>query len=347
MGIKTVEGKDVEAHIFDSKVFINEAQVTTADVDASNGVVHIINAVLIPTFIETKLRANTTPISLARFDGGATDFKWTEENDPVMGGVSTNCTFSTTGDFVGVVEIVPSLKAPGFCFARTSTSKKDFPDVSSKTALEIEYTAAVDYTGFKAAFAADTLIVQFESFKADFNVTAGSTVATIPFNSFSNKWSSATGEPTKKSPPTAKNLRDISQLQIWAEGVKGPFNLQIKEIRASNGAPATVCKTTEYCCPDAKKCLTPTSTSCKHDATACGDGEVCCPLTKICVKPGADCAAPDVCKTSEYCCPDAKACLTPTNPGVFCTDASSCKSSEVCCPLTKLCVAAGKSCVAP
>lgn len=230
--IKTVEGKDVEAHIFDSKVFINEAQVTTADVDASNGVVHIINAVLIPSFIETKLRANTTPISLARFDGGATDFKWVEENDPVMGGVSTNCTFSTTGDFVGVVEIVPSLKAPGFCFARTSTSKKDFADVSSKTALEIEYTAAVDYTGFKAAFAADTLIAQFESFKADFNVTAGSTVATIPFNSFSNKWSSATGEPTKKSPPTAKNLRDISQLQIWAEGVQGPFQLSIKEIRA-------------------------------------------------------------------------------------------------------------------
>merc|ERR1711990_112067 len=98
--------------------------------------------------------------------------------------------------------------------------------------LEIEYTAAVDYTGFKAAFAADTLIAQFESFKADFNVTAGSTVATIPFNSFSNKWSSATGEPTKKSPPTAKNLRDISQLQIWAEGTAGPFDLAIKQISA-------------------------------------------------------------------------------------------------------------------
>merc|ERR1719182_432145 len=102
-------------------------------------------------------------ISLARFDGGATDFKWTEENDPVMGGVSTNCTFSKGGDFVGVVEIVPSLKAPGFCFARTSTTvKKDFADVSSKTAFEIEYTADVDYKGFKAAFAADTLVAQFE-----------------------------------------------------------------------------------------------------------------------------------------------------------------------------------------
>merc|ERR1712054_510636 len=72
--------------------------------------------------------------------------------------------------------------------------------------------------------------------------------------------------------------------------------------------------TSEYCCPDAKKCLTPTSTSCKDDATACGDGEVCCPLTKICVKPGADCVAPPVCKSSEYCCPDAKAALPPPSP---------------------------------
>jgi len=182
--------------------------------------------------------ASADTISLAKFDGGKTDFKWEEENDPVMGGVSTNCTFSKGGDFIGTVEIVPSLKAPGFCFAKTATGKSDFPDCSSATALEIEYTAAVDYTGFKAAFAADTLIAQFESFKADFKVIAAgglvnvTTVAHIPFSSFSNKWSSATGEPTKHSPPTAHNLQDISQLQIWAEGVQGPFQLTIKEIRA-------------------------------------------------------------------------------------------------------------------
>jgi len=299
--------------------------------------------------------ASADVLSLARFDGSSADFKWEEENDPVMGGVSTNCTFTKDGDnsvadFVGTVEIVPSLKAPGFCFARTMTVSKQFADASAFSHLEIEYQSANTYTGFKAAFAADTLIPQFTSFKADFNVSATSgdfATVRIPFSSFSNKWSSATGEPTAHSPPSAKNLKDIQSLQIWAEGVQGPFNLQIKEIRASHGAPATTCSTSEYCCPDAKKCLTPTSTSCKADATACGAGEVCCPLTKICVKPGADCVAPPVCKTSEYCCPDAKACLTPTNPGTFCTDASSCKSSEVCCPLTKLCVAAGKSCTAP
>merc|ERR1711924_565877 len=45
--ITTVEGKQVEARIFGGKyVFINNARVTTADVSASNGVVHIIDHVL-------------------------------------------------------------------------------------------------------------------------------------------------------------------------------------------------------------------------------------------------------------------------------------------------------------
>merc|ERR1712166_1380495 len=46
--IKTVEGKDVTASLFAHRVFINKAEVVTADIKASNGVVHIIDKVLIP-----------------------------------------------------------------------------------------------------------------------------------------------------------------------------------------------------------------------------------------------------------------------------------------------------------
>ena len=47
--IKTVEGNYVTARVAGSSIFINSAKVTTADLDASNGVVHIIDAVLIPS----------------------------------------------------------------------------------------------------------------------------------------------------------------------------------------------------------------------------------------------------------------------------------------------------------
>ena len=46
--IKTVEGKAVTAHVSGTSVKINDATVTTANVAASNGVVHIIDTVLLP-----------------------------------------------------------------------------------------------------------------------------------------------------------------------------------------------------------------------------------------------------------------------------------------------------------
>merc|ERR1711871_1711415 len=67
--IKTVEGKQVEARIFgrgkQSYVFINNARVTTADVDASNGVVHIIDSVLIPPAMQVEIETAQNIVELA------------------------------------------------------------------------------------------------------------------------------------------------------------------------------------------------------------------------------------------------------------------------------------------
>ena len=45
---KTVQGSNVAIRVSGSTVFINDAQVTAADVDASNGIVHVIDTVLLP-----------------------------------------------------------------------------------------------------------------------------------------------------------------------------------------------------------------------------------------------------------------------------------------------------------
>jgi hypothetical protein len=113
---------------------------------------------------------------------------------------------------------------------------------------------------------------------------------------------------------------------------------------ATGGAASTVCKKSEYCCPDAKHCLTPTATSCKADKNACAAGDVCCPITEICVTPGAACVSPCA-DQGSYCCPDALACLTPVAPGIFC--GKGCGASQVCCPLTNMCVTAGAKCTPP
>lgn len=46
--IATVEGKSVEARVSGNDIFINSARVMTADIAATNGVVHVIDRVLLP-----------------------------------------------------------------------------------------------------------------------------------------------------------------------------------------------------------------------------------------------------------------------------------------------------------
>ena len=48
MTATTVLGKDITVTINETGVFINDAQVTVADIEADNGVVHVIDAVLLP-----------------------------------------------------------------------------------------------------------------------------------------------------------------------------------------------------------------------------------------------------------------------------------------------------------
>ena len=47
--IETVFGKDIKVTITADGVYINDAMVSVADIEAENGVVHVIDAVLIPS----------------------------------------------------------------------------------------------------------------------------------------------------------------------------------------------------------------------------------------------------------------------------------------------------------
>ena len=46
--VKTLNGQDLKVSIKDGKVMINGANVTAADLVGSNGVIHVIDAVLLP-----------------------------------------------------------------------------------------------------------------------------------------------------------------------------------------------------------------------------------------------------------------------------------------------------------
>jgi len=45
---KTVQGKEVKIRVKDGKVMVNEATVIIPDIEASNGVIHVIDTVILP-----------------------------------------------------------------------------------------------------------------------------------------------------------------------------------------------------------------------------------------------------------------------------------------------------------
>jgi uncharacterized surface protein with fasciclin (FAS1) repeats len=48
MKAKTVNGAEITIHLKDGKVMIDDAEVVTADVATDNGVIHVINKVIMP-----------------------------------------------------------------------------------------------------------------------------------------------------------------------------------------------------------------------------------------------------------------------------------------------------------
>ena len=69
MTITTLNGADVTVGIFPDGVMINTATVTVADLVADNGVVHVINAVLLPP---TNVESTMAPVAVETFPNPAT-----------------------------------------------------------------------------------------------------------------------------------------------------------------------------------------------------------------------------------------------------------------------------------
>merc|ERR1712151_6632 len=201
----------------------------------------------------------STSGSLVTFDGAdTTTFKFVELNDPVMGGRSTG-TWSLGNGFGvmdGEVVNVPSLKAPGFIKA---AADGNFPDISAfidgSLVLTVR-TSTPEYEGYRVSFASGAGSPSFSCagggglpfsrgcFKQKFSVPAGSDFVEVklPFNTFSDKWSSATGEHTaecaknKDVCPTADKLSKIQRIEFWGEGAAGKLHLEVKSVSAEKSS---------------------------------------------------------------------------------------------------------------
>jgi len=178
------------------------------------------------------------------------------------------------------------LKAPGFCRATTGSIFLEDTSAYLKGGLELSVRARGNYTAFKLAFTAIGVPLHhggheaLGQFKSTFTAptSAGFKTVYVPFNSFSWDWSDFTGLCSTKDPdgyqhkccsddaskcPTAKQLSTMDGFSIWAEGIAGPFHLEVESITAVMGPSSSAGNATKSGC-----CSPCQETTC-HGAPCC------------------------------------------------------------------------------
>ena len=142
----TLQGSDVSVTITDDAVMINQAMVTVADLVAGNGVVHVIDAVLLPEGCTDSDACNYDPLAL--FDDGSCgeaigtacdDMLWYTENDSVEAGCG--CA-GTAIAFASIAEILTTSPDHGLLVQAADTAGL-VPTLASDT-VELTVFAPTD-----------------------------------------------------------------------------------------------------------------------------------------------------------------------------------------------------------
>jgi len=124
--VTTLQGQDVTITIVDGDVFVNDVLVSVADLDATNGVVHVIDAVLLPP----------TPITLP------VDFELGADNYEFLGFEGADSAIETNPDQSGVntsETVMRSIKTEGAAFFAGTFVELDEPiDFSENTVINID-----------------------------------------------------------------------------------------------------------------------------------------------------------------------------------------------------------------
>jgi len=181
-------------------------------------------------------------VPLATFDGAdKTTFDWQTVNDPVMGGQS-HSEFKLDSDnergvWVGAVEIVPFLHAPGFCNLQAPGygQKAVFNDISGAKGIVVDaaQTNSTGLTHFNTMLTTSGAVKFYKQGVYIANMTLSSELKrqVVPLSSFVCTWR---GEDIKWCPPIESQLDKITNIGIGTAfpGKAGSFEVMLSFVGA-------------------------------------------------------------------------------------------------------------------
>merc|ERR1712195_451123 len=174
--VTTLEGKDVHITRRNGRIFINDAKVTTADTDTTNGVVHIIDQVLIPP---------TTPAAPAP---SASIVAVAEANPPPSHSPGSKIWSFATGKYV---DSSPALSIDGKVVYVGSDDNSLYA-VNASTGSKIWSFATRGAVGSSPTLSSDGKVVYIGSYDNNLYAVNASTASKI--------WTFANGNQAESSP---------------------------------------------------------------------------------------------------------------------------------------------------
>merc|ERR1712195_400081 len=180
--VTTLEGKDVHITRRDGSIFINDAKVTTADTDTTNGVVHIIDQVLIPP---------TTPAAPAP---SASIVAVAEANPSLSHSPGSKIWSFATGKYV---DSSPALSSDGKV-VYVGSGDHNLYAVNASTGSKIWSFATGDGVNSSPALSIDGKVVYIGSYDNNLYAVNALTGSKI--------WSFSTGDATSGGPVTSSVL---------------------------------------------------------------------------------------------------------------------------------------------
>jgi transforming growth factor-beta-induced protein len=218
MTIQTLQGGRLVVTISDvDGVKINTAKVTTADIQCTNGVIHVIDAVL-------------TPGDRLTIGGGSQEWdksQWNVVLDGVMGGKSSGSVDVKDGKMVFAGSI--SLDGGGFSSVRKAISG----DLSTYAGIYLE-TDAIPYTAHGTALGVHVTLsdASWYDFSAPVAIPMSDSESRfqvlLPWSQFDH----ASRVGYKASGEEVVDLTTVNQISIYVLFQEGPFELHIHEISA-------------------------------------------------------------------------------------------------------------------
>ena len=215
---KTLEGSAIDVTSSKEGVKVNDANVTQTDILCRNGVIHVIDSVLLPESVQTP---STSDDVLLPFGSGDFEDTWVTVNDGVMGGVSegkVRLTDDNTLEFYGNLSLRNN---GGFASVRSMPQELNVEDgnvlVARVRGDGREYFVNLYEPGYNMAF----------SYRAPIKTVEGEwTEVRVPLEDF---YATSFGRRVQAKDLNPAKVNSIGFL--LSDKQAGPFRLEVESIR--------------------------------------------------------------------------------------------------------------------